>query len=49
MGHWKANRYISFGIENQKIFQTIKSLLEQKKQKQDDIQKQEKLKTLEGL
>lgn len=45
----KANRYISFGIENQKIFQIIKSLLEQKKQKQDEIQKQDKLKDLEGL
>ena len=47
--HGKANRYISFGIENQKIFQTIKSILEQKKQEKDLKQKQEKLKELEGL
>ena len=45
----KPIRYVSFGIENQRIFQEIKAILTNKKEKQQKEEKEKILKKLESL
>lgn len=45
----KPTRYVSFGIENQKIFQEVKAILTNENEKQQKEEKEKLLKKLESL